>query len=534
MAYLNVPKRRVETTIAYVGPLGSGKATNLEQLALRSIPNVAETERRTDEHGEALVLDWVATADAYFRDCSLAVKLVAPKSPTPEQIRRLVQDSDGVVLVLDAEPGAATENVRFASMIREALASSTKPLVPVVVQVNKSDLPNARTAHEVAEELGTEWSHLGASALSGDGVLPTLERVLEAVLAGLRRDDAVPTVMPAEEARANRAEGNPLLAALKQVLRDTVREHVAELERSFEERLARGLEETMANQKQTTDALGSLRVALADESARMVAAITAVAATSASHGAVLGRLDAEREDGRALELLTLLSSRMDTLAMTLAAHGSALEGIDHRVRDTGPLKRIGAHVEALETAVSTLEKKAVAPIGGEIAKIRAETSKGIEDLATQLPRASHELRADLLRALDVRSRTDREHASATAIALQAAIDAVTLAVGRSDGHEKLNALTEAVGGLRTDLSSLRTETVALKSLEAKLQESTRNVQRDLRESVGARVKAIDATLRELATNSTASDARTEEMVEDLRARFADLLAELKKKKSWFT
>ena len=533
MAYLNVPKRRVETTIAYVGPLGSGKATNLEQLALRSSPNVAETVRRRDEHGEALVLDW-DTADTHFRDCSLSVKLVAPKAPSPEHIRQIVHDADGVVLVLDAEPGAASENLRFASMIREALASSTKPTVPVVVQVNKSDLPNARTAHEVAEEVGTEWSHLGASALSGDGVLPTLETVLEAVLAGLRSASDIPTATPADEARANRAEGNPLLAALKQVLRDTVREHVAELERSFEERLALGLAATIANQKQTTDALVALRVALVDESARTGAAMAAVAATIASHGAVLGRLDVEREDGRALELLTLLSSRMDALGTALAAQSSALERIDHRVRDSGPLDRVGAHVDALETAVSSLEKKAVAPLGGEIEQIRTETRKCIEDLATQLPRANQELRADLLRTLDVRSRTDREHASATAIALQAAIDTLTLAVGRSDGHEKLNAIAEAVGALHTDLGSLRTETVALKSLETKLQESTRNVQRDLRESVGARVTAIDGTLRDLATTSTASDARTEELVEDLRARFADLLAELKKKKSWFT
>ncbi len=574
MAYLNVRERRVETTIAYVGPLGSGKATNLEQLGRRSHPSAVEAVRRNDERGEALVLDWTATAHAHFRDCSVSVRIVAPKGPSPEHIRRLVQESDGIVLVLGAEPAAAGENQRFADLVRGAVASSTKPNVPVVVQVNKSDLPDALAAEEVVRRLDAEWPHLTATALSGDGVVATLESIVEQVLSALRGGhDSTPSEI--EQGRVGaRVESNPLLTALKQVLRETVRDHVTELGERFAETLARDSAAAMEMQEKNTSELAALRLALVDESARTRASLTtlreevealrqstselrlrvatgaeetvrALVATSvslathaehlaeierkvpvpevfselsrgvakasedlASQRVCLDRLSAAQEDERTLEALAELSSRTDALVSTLASHGAALAMIEARAGDTTPWDRIASRVDILATAVSSLEKKTVAPLGGELAKMRAEARKGIEDLAVQLPRANEEMRTDLLKALEVRSRTDREHTSATMNALRASMTSLSDAVERSDGSERLATLT-------TTLDEIRLELGNLKSLDEALRLSTRKAD-------------------EHASLALSADARAEAALEDLRSRLGELQSELKKKKSWFT
>lgn len=570
MAYLNVRERRVETTIAYVGPIGSGKATNLEQLGHRS--RVAREAVRGHEHGEALVLDWTATEQEHFRDCSVSVKLVGQKGPSPEHVRKLVREADGIVLVLGAEPAAAPENRRFAELVREAVATSEKPNLPVLVQVNKADLPDALTAEDVAKALGFDWPHLSATAVSGEGVVATLERIVERVLVALRDVPEEPAGV-APSTNASRTEGNPLLGALKQVLRETVRAHVAELGELFAEKLARSTASTKEQHEKSTAELAALRLALVDESARTRASLTTVrdemealrqsthelrlrVATGteetvralvsmsaslatygehlaelerlapdpevlaglsrqvtalsdmvAAHGARLEELGRPREDERALEAITELSSRTDSLVATLSSQGATLALLESRMRDTGPWDRLDSRVDQLATSISSLEKKAVAPLGGELAKMRAEARKGMDDLATHIPRASEELRADLLRALEVRSRTDRDHTTASVNALRASLTLLSDAVDRADGSERLAAILSGLDELRADKGW-----------------------RAVEEAVQTSARKADAH----AATSLSADARADVSFEDIRARLSELQSELKKKKSWFT
>jgi hypothetical protein len=571
MAYLNVRERRVETTIAYLGPLGAGKATNLAQLGRRSHTSATEPIRRGDERGEALVLDWTATAQA-FRDCSVSVKLLSPIGPSPERLRRIVEESDGIVLVLGAEPAAAVENERFAELVREAVAASAKPKVPVVVQVNKSDLPDAMSAEDVVRRLDAAWPHLTATALSGEGVVATLERAVEQVLNALQGSTETATE-PLDSLRGA-VDANPLLTALKQVLKETVRDHVAELGRDFAERLARDSVAAMGLQEKATAELAALRLALVDESARTRASLTvlqeeigllrqstnelrlrvttgadetvrALVATSASlatqserlaevessrptredvtqlsnrvaevahdvsaHGSKIDRLSAEREDERTLEAITELSSRVDTMVSTLTAHGVALAKLEAHTGDTTRWDRFGARVDALATNLSSLDKKTIAPLAGELTKMRAEARKAMEDLAADLPRSNDEVRTDLLRALEAHAASDRQHVTSTMGVVQATLASLSDAVDRADGTRRLASIA-------TTLDELRTELIALKSLDDALKVSSRKAD-------------------EFAALATSADARTEMSLEELRGRLADLQSELKKKKSWFT
>jgi 50S ribosomal subunit-associated GTPase HflX len=74
-----------------------------------------------------------------------------------------------VVLILDAHPSAREANRASAEVVREVVAARTPP-VPVFVQVNKTDHPEALRAAEVDNEAAQEWPWLSASAEAGQEV----------------------------------------------------------------------------------------------------------------------------------------------------------------------------------------------------------------------------------------------------------------------------------------------------------------------------------------------------------------------------
>lgn len=242
MAYLNVRERRLETKIAYIGPPSSGKATNLERLG--------ET-RATDD---GLALFWKPREQTTFRDCDVRVELVTARGADAERVRSLVRESDGVVFVADADRDAQAKNHEVLEALQAAMAAER--VVPVVVQVNKRDLPEA-----VDVALG-DWPHVEAVATRGEGVVETAERALEVVLESLRKRDLG---KDASAAPPPAREGHPLLSALRQVLRETVEAHVDELERRLSTKVERSLalqEAAVAKMERLTDEVASFRAEL--------------------------------------------------------------------------------------------------------------------------------------------------------------------------------------------------------------------------------------------------------------------------------
>ncbi len=207
---LNVRDRRVEARIAYVGPLGAGRATNLVKLG------ASPTE---------LATDWRPPSGSRFRDCDVVVKLAVASGAG--DLGEALRDVDGVVFVADADPDALERNREAMAATRAALAARKD--VAVVVQVNKRDLSAALSPQEVLAALDAEsLPHVEAAAARGEGVIETAERALGAVLEASAAHAPVPPPDAPVKTSA-RGEGNPLLSALQKVLRDTVTEHVAAL-----------------------------------------------------------------------------------------------------------------------------------------------------------------------------------------------------------------------------------------------------------------------------------------------------------------
>lgn len=300
MAYLNVKERRLEAKIAYVGALASGRTTNFEHLG---------EARITDEQ---LALYWQPKADIAFRDCSVRVEMVASRGePSAESVRNLVRSADGVVFVADADPAAHARNEAMLALLREALAEITHP-VPVVVQFNKSDLAGtAKSDLAIAD-----WPHVEASAISGVGVAETAERAVESVMESLRRRDIGETPM---SAKTPSVEANPLLTALRQLLRETVASYVEETEKKS----LPLLEQIIATQTKHTQEIAKMRANLA------VVTETVAALGDTAEGITLEMARSEREQQNALrEQLVMLREQAAALKEHQAAVAAVKRGLD--------------------------------------------------------------------------------------------------------------------------------------------------------------------------------------------------------------
>ncbi len=457
MAYLNVRERRVETKITYVGTGGVGVATNLEQIALRGSPRPRSVARElADDTGEVLSVEWSAPAEMRYRDCGVSVRVIAGRGAvSAERTRALVRDADGVVLVLDSSPDARESNRASAALLCEALASQ-KSSVPVVVQVNKSDLPGADEAATVVAALegtGATWPHVEAAALQGRGVVETLERAIEDVLATLKAqaDDESEASPPPV---APRGEGNPLLTALRQVLRDTVREHVAELSARMER-------------------------SLAEDRARRAAEVRALESALEKVG------EAARDAAR----------RIERAERTLGDIGTTL----------ATLEQLASRERPADVALPELTSSI-----GNLAT-RVEAAHEHDKLAEQ------ELRAELTRGHEARARADRDavtHASSQ----RRALETLVAEVKQGDPRQHLGDISAQLGGLRSLIEPALTATRAgeknvLRDLR-ELRDRVANVEEAVRHGTGA---SQEAYLRDQQGRAELQGKLTE-LVDELQKR----------------
>ncbi len=481
MAYLNVRERKMETRIAYVGPFGVGKAKNLEQLGLRATPKARATSRQKHGDGEVLSLAW--ESETSFRDFPISVEVVAPCDGTPERTTALVRDADAIVLVLDASPDAGPRNRALVDLVREALVSDK---VPVVVQVNKTDVAQSRMPATIVEELGIGWPHLAASATRGEGVVETLARTIEGLLVSL---EELPVDGPRESAEVGAK--TPLLAALKDVLADAISRHAASVEGGFTARLDERLARAHA------EALATLGKVVADESTKTHAAITKLRERTEAMEAVARELSARVANGTDDTLRGLA-----THATALAAHAGALSALEEKVGDARVLER------AIEA-------------------VRVASLRQHDELSAKLDRQNEELRTELGRAIESRARTDRELVLSSIAGLKGAIEGLSIDVKAHDVRLGVTDLNRLVGEMRTKVDAMVPVLAAVK-----------DVQRALRDEVGtaivARVAKVEDLVRSLAEATSEADTKSEVRATEIGERVKEIGVAMKAKKSWFT
>jgi mutual gliding-motility protein MglA len=185
MVQFNNDTREIAVKVVYYGPALSGKTTNLQALFQQIDPKV---------RGRLMTLDTKDDRTLFFDMMPVFFKTVAgvkvklklytvPGQVMHESTRRIVlQGTDAVAFVADCRRSEAASTLAYWNNMLKNLEANGLDYrtLPIVIQMNKQDLPEARTEAELAD-LRAVISPvvIPAVATRGEGVLETLHAVLQ-------------------------------------------------------------------------------------------------------------------------------------------------------------------------------------------------------------------------------------------------------------------------------------------------------------------------------------------------------------------
>lgn len=202
MVQINFAQKQVNAKIVFYGPGMSGKTTNLEIIHQRApTPNKGELTSISTDGDRTLFFDFMPLdlgTVAGMRTCFQIYTV--PGQVYYNSTRKLVlQGVDGVVFVADSSAAMIEENLESMKNLEQNLAEYGKSLtsVPIVIQYNKRDMPDAMSVAELDAVLNPHgFPTFEAIAANGQGVFPTLKglaaKVLESIH-GNARGSGAPT-----------------------------------------------------------------------------------------------------------------------------------------------------------------------------------------------------------------------------------------------------------------------------------------------------------------------------------------------------
>ncbi len=175
MAQVDFAERQLTLKLVYYGPPLSGKTSNLRALHAK-----VDTLNR----GRLMTLDtrddrtlFFDLLPIFFSTSSFSFRIkvyTVPGQPVHEATRKVVlAGTDGVVFVADSSPDQQPANRASWQNLVANLKAFSLDTVPIVVQYNKRDLPNAVPMADADRFGDPNRPLMPARAKDGDGVVQT-------------------------------------------------------------------------------------------------------------------------------------------------------------------------------------------------------------------------------------------------------------------------------------------------------------------------------------------------------------------------
>ena len=193
MSFINYSSREINCKIVYYGPGLCGKTTNLQYIYSKTNPDVkgkmislaTETER-------TLFFDFLPLALGQIRGFKTRFHLyTVPGQVFYDASRKLIlKGVDGVVFVADSQVERMEANLESIDNLKTNLGDQGYDLtkIPLVIQYNKRDLPNAAPLDEMRRTLNPRGTpDFEAAAPVGRGVFETLKAIARVVLSDLKQ-----------------------------------------------------------------------------------------------------------------------------------------------------------------------------------------------------------------------------------------------------------------------------------------------------------------------------------------------------------
>jgi signal recognition particle receptor subunit beta len=191
MVLFNYATKEITAKVVYYGPGLCGKTTNL-QFVYDSLPsnNKSKMLSLATKTDRTLFFDFLPLDLGKIRGMRTKLQLyTVPGQVYYNSTRQLVlKGADGIVFVADSQDFALDANVESLQNLEDNLKRQGIRIreIPVVIQYNKRDLPNALPVAEINKELNKlNAPHFESVATTGLGVEETLKGITQLVLAHL-------------------------------------------------------------------------------------------------------------------------------------------------------------------------------------------------------------------------------------------------------------------------------------------------------------------------------------------------------------
>jgi len=192
MSFINYSSREINCKLVYYGPGLGGKTTNLQYIYEKTNPQArgkmislaTETER-------TLFFDFLPLSLGTIRGFKVRFHLyTVPGQVFYDASRKLIlKGADGVAFVADSQEERMEANIEsMENMYQHLQEHGYDPYkIPLVIQYNKRDLPNAAPVEELRKLLNPRGlQDFEAVAIRGEGVFDTLKALAKLVLQELK------------------------------------------------------------------------------------------------------------------------------------------------------------------------------------------------------------------------------------------------------------------------------------------------------------------------------------------------------------
>lgn len=195
MSFVNSNAKEVHCKIVYYGPSLGGKTTNIQWVYQQtSNENKSKLKSLDQEIERTLFFDFLPLNLGEINGYKTRFHLyTVPGQIVYDASRKLIlKGLDGVIFVADSQEERMDENLQAIKNLEKNLEQQGYDIrqVPLVIQYNKRDLPNAMKLSELRSALNRyNVADFEAVANEGKGVFESLKSVSKNILNVLRGGD---------------------------------------------------------------------------------------------------------------------------------------------------------------------------------------------------------------------------------------------------------------------------------------------------------------------------------------------------------
>lgn len=194
MAFINEQNKEINCKVVYYGPGRSGKSTSLRYI----YQNIKEEKRGelislSNAKDRTLYFDFVPLELGNYKNFQVRLHLyTVPGDVAYEAARKIISKGvDGVVFMADSQLEQLEPNMKSMLELTEMLEDqgSDFATLPMVIQYNKRDLPNAVPVDELKRLLNPRnVPDFETIATEGKGVFESLKSIGTQVLKSLKSE----------------------------------------------------------------------------------------------------------------------------------------------------------------------------------------------------------------------------------------------------------------------------------------------------------------------------------------------------------